>query len=57
MKVDIRTRQQIWKDLDGTLTEKAAELANTYDMPAQAAPSKAHARGKDKAVIRQPIPY
>jgi hypothetical protein len=52
MKVDIQERQQIWKDLGGNLTEKAAELANTYDMPSQSAPSKVHDKGKDKAVIK-----
>jgi hypothetical protein len=49
--VDIVERQQIWKDLGGNLTEKAAELANTYDMPSQSAPSKVHDKGKDKATI------
>ena len=52
MKVDIRERQQIWKDLGGNLTEKAAELANTYDMPSQSAASKTKVDGKDKAVIK-----
>lgn len=33
MTVDIRTRQQLWKDMAGNLVEKSAELANTYDMP------------------------
>lgn len=50
--VDIVRRQQIWKDLGGNLTEKAAELAATYDMPSQSAPSKTKIDGKDKAVIK-----
>lgn len=51
--VDIQTRQQIWKDLGGNLTEKSAELANTYDMPAQSAYSKVHDRGKEKTVVKK----
>ena len=39
-EVDIRTRQQLWKDMTGNLVEKEAELANTYDMPLSAPTKK-----------------
>ncbi len=48
---DVVTRQQLWKDMFGGVTEKSAELANTYDMPAATSPSKVSDRGKEKATI------
>ncbi len=49
---DIQTRQQIWKDLGGNLTEKAAELAGTYDMPHAPPPSKKNEKAVEKATIK-----
>ena len=46
------SRQQLWKSMGGDLSEKQAELANTYDMPWSPASSKRNDKGKEKAVIK-----
>lgn len=49
---EVTTRQQIWKDMFGSVLEKGAELANTYDMPASPPPSKVKEKpGGEKSVI------
>jgi hypothetical protein len=47
------TRMQLWKDMNGTLVEKAAELANTYDMPFSPSDDNKNKSGKEKAVINK----
>lgn len=44
----VSTRQQIWKDMYGEVTEKEAELAQTYDMPGSAPQG---GREKDKKSV------
>ena len=51
MSVDVRTRQQLWKDMAGNQIDKAAELAGTYDMPNAAPPSTANDTKTRKTVI------
>ncbi len=46
-------RMQIWRKVSGEEIGKEAELANTYDMPAQANPDKVNARDTKKAVINK----
>lgn len=47
-------KQQLWKDSDGNVTEKASEVAGTWDMPLQAAPSKRMPNEKPKALAMPP---
>jgi len=46
------TRMQLWKDMDGNLTEKKSELAGTYDMPLSPSDKRKNGKpGGEKAVI------
>lgn len=47
------SRMQLWKDMGGNLTEKDAELANTYDMPQSPSPQRRNAKRSDQTVIQK----
>lgn len=46
-------RIQLWRKIGGDVLEKGAELASTYDMPAQEPLDKMPNKGQPKAVLRK----